>query len=216
MTKPFKAVLFDLDGTLLDTHDLILSSFRHATSTVLGRVIPDEQLLAKVGQPLDVQMRDFSDDPAVQNLLVETYREHNHAVHDSQVKVFAGVPEMLEQLAEAGMRMAVVTSKRQALAWRGLEVCGLARYMEFVVAPDVFPEHKPAPGPVLHACELMGLSHDECAYVGDSPYDVMAGNGAGCDTFAATWGMFALDEITACDPTYLVEKPLDLPGAALS
>ena len=216
MTQPIQAVLFDLDGTLLDTHDLILSSFRHSTREVLGRVVPDEELLAKVGQPLDVQMRDFTDDPALQEKLVEVYREHNHAVHDAQVKTFPGVPEALEALDRAGVRMAVVTSKRQALAQRGLDVCEIARFMEFVVAPDVFPEHKPAPGPVLHACELMGLDPAACMYVGDSPYDIMAGNAAGCATVAATWGMFSIEDLSACAPTFMIDDPAALPEIALS
>lgn len=212
MSHAIKAVLFDLDGTLLDTHDLILASFRHATSTVLGRDIPEEELLAKVGQPLDVQMRDFTDDPATVDALLETYREHNHAVHDEIVKAFPGVPEMIDELARAGVRMGVVTSKRQALAWRGLEVCGLAERMEFVVAPDVFPEHKPAPGPVAHGCELMGLKPAECLYVGDSPFDMQAGNGAGCETVAVTWGMFSLDALEACSPTCVIDRPVELVG----
>ena len=210
MLDSVKAVLFDLDGTLLDTHDLILASFRHATSQVLGLDIPEEQLLAKVGQPLEVQMRDFTDDPILQKELLEVYRAHNHSVHDQCVRTFFGIDEMVSQLAAAGLRMAVVTSKRQALAWRGLEVCGLAEFMEFVVAPDVFPAHKPDPAPVAYACELMGLKPAECLYVGDSPFDIESGNGAGCVTVAVTWGMFACEEFELRNPDYVINAPEQL------
>lgn len=209
MSQSIKAVLFDLDGTLLDTQDLILASFRHATTHVLGEQIPDELLMAKVGQPLEVQMRDFTDDPALQKELLEVYREYNHAVHDERVQTFEGVEEMLARLAEEGIRMAVVTSKRQALAQRGLDVCGIATYMEFVVAPDVFPVHKPDPAPVVHACELMGLTPSECLYVGDSPFDIAAGNGAGCETVAVTWGIFSTEALAEENPTYVIERPSD-------
>ncbi|MBR5259965.1 MAG: HAD-IA family hydrolase [Eggerthellaceae bacterium] len=209
MSQPIKAVLFDLDGTLLDTQDLILASFRYATTEVLGQKIPDELLLAKVGQPLEVQMCDFTDDPALQKELVDVYRDYNHAVHDERVRAFDGVVEMLDWLADAGYRMGVVTSKRQALAQRGLDVCGLAKYMEFVVAPDVFPIHKPDPAPVVHACELMGLDPAECLYVGDSPFDIAAGNGAGCETVAVTWGMFSAEVLADEDPMYVIGHPSD-------
>lgn len=209
MSQSIKAVLFDLDGTLLDTQDLILASFRHATTQVLGRQIPDELLMAKVGQPLEVQMRDFTDDPVLQKELLKVYRDYNHAVHDERVRAFEGIDEMLAWLAEAGYRMGVVTSKRQALAQRGLDVCGLARYMEFVIAPDVFPVHKPDPAPVAHACELMGLDPAECLYVGDSPFDIAAGNGAGCETVAVTWGIFSSDLLADENPTYVIEHPSD-------
>ena len=86
----FKGILFDNDGTLVDTHDLILSSMRHCTRTVLGCEMPEEVLMHKVGQPLAVQMRDFTDDEALQVELLRAYREHNHAVHDSVVAAFSG------------------------------------------------------------------------------------------------------------------------------
>lgn len=210
-TGNIKGVLFDLDGTLLDTHDLILASFRHATRKVLGLCIPDEELLKKVGQPLDTQMWDFADNAETHELLLTTYRAHNHAIHDDRVKAFAGVPEMLAQLQAASVKMGVVTSKRLALAARGLEVCGLADMMECLVAPDDFPEHKPAPGPVLHGCKLLGVQPSECIYVGDSPYDIQAGNAAGCPTVAVTWGMFDRALLEEQSPTCAISLPDELP-----
>lgn len=206
-----KAVLFDLDGTLLDTHGLILASFRHATQEVLGADYPEDVLLRKVGQPLDVQMWDFTDDPRIHEELLTTYRAHNHGIHDQMVRAFAGIPEMLAQLKAQGCAMGVVTSKRHALAQRGLEACGIADYMECLVGPDDYPAHKPDPGPVRYGCELLGVLPQECAYVGDSPFDIQAGNGAGCPTVACTWGMFALGLLEAQNPTFTIEYPVQLP-----
>ena len=121
-----KGILFDNDGTLVDTHEIILASFRHCTRTVLGKVIPDEVLLRKVGQPLAVQMRDFTDDPAQQEELLRVYREYNHAIHDDAVRAFPGVAEGLAELDRRGFALGVVTSKMHALAWRGLQRTGLA------------------------------------------------------------------------------------------
>ena len=91
----FKGILFDNDGTLVDTHDLILSSMRHCTRTVLGCEMPEEVLMHKVGQPLAVQMRDFTDDEALQIELLRVYREHNHAIHDSVVAAFPALKRRL-------------------------------------------------------------------------------------------------------------------------
>lgn len=212
MPNAVKAVLFDLDGTLLDTHDLILASFRHATSEVLGRSFPDEVLMQKVGQPLATQMWDFTDDAAVHEQLLTTYRTFNHAAHDECVRAFEGVAEALAELHERGLRMGVVTSKMHALAMRGIEICGLADYIECLVAPDDFPAHKPDPGPVAYGCELLGLQPSECLYVGDSPFDIQAGNGAGCATVAVTWGMFAPELLAEHSPSHTIDTPAELPA----
>ena len=112
VSHDMQAVLFDLDGTLLDTHDLLLATFRYTARTVLREAIPDERLMAKVGQPLNTQMWDFTDDPAVHEELCRVYREYNAEVHDDMIRLFDGTVPMLERLKEAGLPLAVVTSKR--------------------------------------------------------------------------------------------------------
>ena len=205
-------VLFDLDGTLLDTYRLILESFRHATREVLGWALPDEVLMAKVGMPLVEEVKDFSDDPEVQAELVRTYRAYNERVHDELVTAFPGVREMLAKLAGHGVRMGVVTSKKGALARRGLEVCDLAGFFEFTLGSDECVRCKPDPEPVLLGCERLGLSPAVCAYVGDSPFDIAAGNGAGCATVAVTWGMFGEGDLRAQNPTCVAHEPGSVPG----
>lgn len=201
-----KGILFDLDGTLLDTHDLILASMRHTMETVLGQHYSDEHLMRLVGQPLEAQMATYTDDPKLQETLLTVYREHNHAIHDERVRAFPGVRETLRQLKEEGFRLAVVTSKRHALAQRGLDVCDLADFVEFVVGPDDYPAHKPDPGPVRFGCEKLGLAPEECLYVGDSPFDMQAGNGAGCITVAVLWGMFSRERLEAENPAYVIDQ----------
>ena len=198
--------MFDNDGTLVDTRDLILASMRHSTRAVLGRVIPDEVLMHKVGQPLAVQMRDFTDDEALQDELLRVYREHNHSVHDAWVSAFPGVREGLAALHEAGVRMGVVTSKLHELAWRGLVITELAPYLDCCIGADDCEHYKPEPEPVLRGCEALGLEPDACLYVGDSPYDIQAGNAAGCATVAVPWGVFTLDDMRECRPTYEIES----------
>lgn len=211
MPQAIKGVLFDLDGTLLDTYQLILSSFRHAVRQVLGRDIPDELLMAKVGQPLVTQMWDFTDDPAEHDELFRAYTDYNAAVHDRLIGMFPGVREAVEKLRGAGCRVGVVTSKRREPALRGLACFDLGGLFEVVVGADDWPEHKPAPGPVRRGCDLLGLDARECAYVGDSPFDIQAGNAAGCTTVAALWGMFDAEALQAEQPDILCPAIGDLP-----
>ena len=205
-----KAILFDNDGTLVDTYDIILASMRHSTREVLGRIIPDEELLRKVGQPLAVQMCDFTDDPALQQEILRVYREHNHAIHDQAVKAFPGVREGLAQLAECGLALGVVTSKMHALAWRGLQITDLAPYLSCCIGADDCAHFKPEAEPVLRGAQALGFSPDECLYVGDAPFDIQAGKAAGALTGAALWGMFSARQLRAESPDFEYDTFADL------
>ena len=196
-----RAILFDNDGTLVDTHDLILSSMRYATRTVLGRVIPDELLMAKVGIPLAEQMLDFAgDDLELRDELLRVYREHNHAHHDAAVKAFPGVVEGVRLLHDAGIAMGVVTSKRAPLATRGLQITGIWPYMDCLIGPDECQNPKPAPDPILLGARMLGVDSAACAYLGDSPFDIQAANAAGVTSVAALWGMFPAADLAAESP----------------
>ena len=205
------AVLFDLDGTLADTYDLILASQRYATRTVLGRVIPDERLMATVGIPLADQMADYTDDPAVVDELCRVYREHNALVHDELIKGFPGIHEALDAIVSLGAKTGIVTSKRKDAAVKVLESLDLTRFSGCLVGGTDPPLHKPHPDPVLRGCELLGVEPSQCVYVGDSPFDIQAGNSAGCKTIAVTWGVFTQGRLAECSPSFFACEPSQLP-----
>jgi len=199
---PMRGMLFDNDGTLVDTRDLILSSLRYSTRTVLGRVIPDDELLAKVGQPLAIQVADFTSDERERAEVLRLYRKHNHAHHDAAVRAFPGAVETLAALRESGVKLGVVTSKMHALAWRGLEISGLAPFLDCCIGADDCDRYKPDGKPVACGAEALGLLPEECLYVGDSPYDIQAGHAAGCKTVAVTWGVFSRELLAAENPDF--------------
>lgn len=182
----FRTVLFDLDGTLIDSGAMILASFRHATQTVLRREIPDEELVAAVGgTTIHDQMRSF--DPDRVDELVEVYRRHNLPLHD-ELQAFEGVEELLATLAGQGRKLGVVTAKRRLGVDRAFEILDIGRYFDAVVSTGDTENHKPHPEPVLHALELLGSRPEEAAFVGDSPFDVAAGRAAGVFTIGVSWG----------------------------
>ena len=146
---------------------------------------------------------------------MRVYREHNHAIHDEVVRLFPGVEQGLGQLQDAGLALGVVTAKRHALAWRGLEITGAAPYLQCLVGADDCALNKPDPAPIRQGLELLGLSAQECWYVGDSPFDIQAGNAAGCEPVAALWGMFSEDDLRACSPTYMARTFDELVSLAL-
>ena len=207
--RPIEVVLFDLDGTLIDTIELILSSMRHATAEVLGESLPDEVLLHNVGVPLRVQMEEFAPDRVDE--LLRSYRAHNDGTHDRLVGEYPGTEEGLRAMASRGYRMGVVTSKSVAVAHRGLDLFGLGGFFETLVGYEDTDIHKPEPAPLLLAAERMGVDIDQCCYVGDSPHDINAGKGAGAVTVAALWGPFR-QRVTESGPDYAIERLTELAG----
>jgi pyrophosphatase PpaX len=200
-----KAALFDFDGTLVDTTEMIYQGMRHAASTVLGRDdIPRETLLANVGQPLPRQMELIDAEKA--EPLLDAYRHHHEANHDALIQEFPRVAASLSRLRSAGITVAVVTSKRRASVEMALNNFPDLRDVvdRFVTLEDT-KEHKPHPEPLWRGLELLGgVPKTEAAYVGDSPFDVQAAKAAGLTSVAVSWGAFSEDRLREAEPDHLV------------
>jgi pyrophosphatase PpaX len=211
----YDPVLFDLDGTVVDTVELITESFRHASRVVLGHDTPDEQILAYVGQPLMQQMRLISPDHAQE--LYDTYREYNHRRHDELIRSYAGIEAALQALRAAGRRLGLATSKSADTTEMAFRAVGLREHFDAVVTASDTTAHKPSPEPLLLCLErLAALRPGEqpdpshAIYVGDSPFDIQAGRAAGMATAAVTWGMFSRRSLESSEPDYVVQEPGDL------
>lgn len=182
----FPVVLFDLDGTVIDSGGIILASMRHATRQVLGRDYPDEVLMQAVGGPgLEAQMRALDSERVDE--LVSVYRAHNEPLH-AELVCCAGMEEVLERLRAGGRRLGVVTAKRRETAELAFEHVPLGHLFEAIVGGDETTRHKPDPAPLLLGAERLGASPSEIAYVGDSPFDIRAAKAAGMASVAVTWG----------------------------
>jgi len=208
---PSRVVLFDLDGTLIDSIPLILSSMKHAFEGH-PNAPPVGEWVALIGTPLDAMIRRWAGDEADVERVKERYKQHQWANHDAMVRAFPGVPEMLDALGARGARMAVVTSKLEPSARRSLDFLGLADHFECVVGLEATEKHKPDPAPVRYALERLGARPEEAAFVGDSPHDVIAGNAAGVATVATLWGPFSREELARAGPRGWAERPGDVMG----
>ncbi len=202
--------LFDLDGTLIDSIELILASYRH-TFRVHGKPLPpDEAWIVGIGTPLRTQLRAFTQDPLEIETLLATYREYNLANHDRMVRAFPGVRETLDHLAARGTALGVVTSKLSEGVRRGLEVSGLTDYFDVLVSADDVTNAKPHPEPVFKALELMHRTPERTVFIGDSPHDLAAGRAAGVRTAAALWGAFSRSQLQPLDPDYWLTEPPEM------
>ncbi|HUK96139.1 MAG TPA: HAD-IA family hydrolase [Gaiellaceae bacterium] len=182
----YPVVLFDLDGTVVDSGGIILASMRHATQTVLGREFTDDELLANVGGPgLEAQMAAFG--PGDTAELVRVYRAHNEPLHET-LEGFDGIGATLEALRERGHRLGIVTAKRRATVDLAFARLPLAHLFETIVGGDETERHKPDPAPLRLALERLGAEARDAAYVGDSPYDMQAARAGGLHAIGVTWG----------------------------
>jgi len=194
----YPVVLFDLDGTVIDTGAIILASMRHAAETVVGGEYTDEELLAAVGGPgLEAQMQAL--DPERVDELVRVYRAHNEPLHDT-ISVCAGMDVVLDELKDRGHRLGIVTAKRRSTVDLAFARVPIEPLFEVVVGGDETRRHKPDPEPLRLALERLGAVAEDAAYVGDSPFDMQAAKAAGLYAIGVGWGrIHPADRLTDAD-----------------
>ncbi len=209
-------ILFDLDGTLIDSVRLILDSYHHALASHGLPPRTDEEWLRGVGTPLSVQFAEWRDDPSTLEALITTYREYNLEHHDRMVTVYPGVVQTIEALKAAGLATGLVTSKNRQGALRGLTLARLERLMDVLICADEVDNPKPHPEPVEKAVALLGADPATTVYVGDSIHDMVSGRAAGVRTAAALWGPFGRQHLEGAEPDYWLEQPAELLGLVSS
>ena len=207
---PIRTVLFDLDGTLIDSVRLILDSYHHTLATHGLPPRSDEEWLAGVGTPLTAQFADWRDDPETLQALIATYREYNLKHHDRMVTVYPGVVEVVRALKADGVATGLVTSKNRAGALRGLTLVQLEALMDVLVCADEVENPKPHPEPVEKAVRLLSADPRATVYVGDSVHDMLSGRAAGVRTAAVLWGPFGRAHLEGAQPDYWLERPEEL------
>jgi pyrophosphatase PpaX len=207
-------VLFDLDGTLVDTTELILQSFAHAFEAHLpGRLPVRGDLIATFGRSLPAALLELAvlngaaDPRTLADEMLASYREFQHAHHDRLIQPFDGITSLLEGLTALGYRLGVVTSKMQHFARHGMRLFDLERHFDVAVFHDDVTKHKPDPEPLLEAARRAGVAASEAIYIGDSIHDVVAGRAAGMTTVAVLWGPFDGAVLEAVSPDHIVPTP---------
>lgn len=220
----YRVVLFDFDGTLVNTTPLILRSFHATWQRLFGLTLADADFIRTFGLPLETAMLHLleqmteaglhttSADELTPAQMVSIYREFNLAWHDEMIESFAGMTETLQELKRCGCQLGVVTSKKRYGAERGMRLCGMQEFFDLSVCAEDTRNNKPHPEPLLHAMKHLAADPGETIYVGDSTHDMIAGRAAQIAVAAATWGPFTQAELAVHQPDYLLQSPADLPG----
>ena len=206
----YPVVLFDFDGTLVDSVRLIIESFHHTMRVHGLEPRPDAFWIEGLGTPLRVVFRFFTDDDAEVQRMIATYREWNFARHDAMVRAYPGAVEAVRAVKRRGSRLGIVTSKNRDGLERGLALCGFDGLFDELVTSDDLEASKPSPEPVLVALERLGALPALALFVGDSPHDIAAGRDAGTETAACLWGPFSRQQIAVEQPDHWLASFTDL------
>lgn len=199
-----KAVLFDLDGTLIDTNNLVIESFKHTFKEELNIDVPESEIVMYFGEPLIDTLARYDKENA--HLLLNTYIKYNESIHDDTAKEVVDAKETLSELKALGIKVGVVTSKRKLIAERGLKLFNLFDKMDVIITPEDTSKHKPEAEPVLKACELLKVQPNEALMIGDSHYDILCGKNAGAKTCLVKYTVLPIDKIMSYNPEYAVDS----------
>jgi pyrophosphatase PpaX len=203
-----RAVLFDLDGTLIDSIDNIVACWQHTTRTLLGREIDRADVLPIIGRTLIDSFEEMAPGRG-EEMLVE-YRAFQATCHDDMVKLVPGTRDTLEKLKASGLLLGVVTSKGIVTATNGLNLFDLRPYFDVLVTLEDTTRHKPNAEPLLAACDRLGIQPDEAIYVGDAVVDILCGKAAGTPTAGVMWGAGTREALESAGADWIFEGIGDL------
>lgn len=206
-----KYILFDFDGTLVNTNDVILASWQHTYRHYLGHEMPVDHITSCFGEPLLLTMeREFPGvDPQES---ADVYRQFQLENADKLVTIFPGIKELLADLKAAGYVLGIVTSRTRESALRYMDMFAITSYFSNLVTCDDTTVHKPNPEPILLAMSKLGASAEESIMIGDSPFDIKCANNAGVDSVMVNWRI-TCDETSVIDDAkvdYWLHQPSDL------
>ncbi|UOE93758.1 pyrophosphatase PpaX [Alkalihalobacillus sp. LMS39] len=201
-------VLFDLDGTLINTNELIIASFLHTLEHYRPGEYTREAILEFIGPPLVDSFKTV--DPDLVDEMIERYRTFNHEKHDELVEEYEGVKETVQQLHQAGIKLAIVTTKIRKTAMMGLQLTGLDQYFDVIISLDEVDRVKPDPQPLQLAMDALGSKPDTTIMVGDNHHDINGGKNAGTKTAGVAWAIKGEEFIRSYEPDYVLQSMNEL------
>jgi len=203
-----KNILFDLDGTLLDTNELIIQSFQHTYQRHLNKHVGKEEIIKSFGEILKITLdREFGDDSEE---AIKTYRNFQIKNFKNLINIREGVAEGVKELYRQGYKLGIVTSRLNNSAINALNHFGLMDYFESIIGADDTDIHKPDPTPAFMALKELDGKPEETLMIGDSAYDVLCGKNAGITSVVVGWTALPMEMILKYEPDYVVESMEEL------
>lgn len=203
-----KGIIFDMDGTVIDTNELVINCIQESVRTHLGYLPETSEFVSILGKPLSVQMAFFSEDK--RDLMVETYRKLYRSRRDAQTRLFHGLDRLLQQLDEKGIRMAVLTNKGSSGTWHALEKFHIEKFFDPVITVDDVINRKPHPEGALNVLESWGVDKTEILLIGDSANDILCANQAGIPAVLVGWTILPPSQFADLRIDHRVETTEDL------
>ncbi|MBZ9685946.1 pyrophosphatase PpaX [Clostridium estertheticum] len=201
-------ILFDLDGTLLDTNELIIQSFKHTYQKHLNKKVDNVEIIKNFGEILKITLDRELGEAGAEG--IKTYRDFQVVNFEKLITIHSGIKEGVIELHRQGYKLGIVTSRLNDSALRGLNHFGLTDYFESIVGADNTDVHKPDPTPALMALKELGGKPEETLLVGDSTYDILCGKNAGIASVLVGWSALPMDILMKCEPDYVVDSMEEL------
>ncbi|WP_141904919.1 pyrophosphatase PpaX [Lysinibacillus sp. Y5S-8] len=203
-----KALLFDFDGTLLNTNDLIIQTFMHVLNERFPGQYSPKDCLKFIGPSLKQTFNDIA--PGEEEALIANYRAWNIEHHDELVSEYPDVVSTLEQLKAQGIRLAIVSTKRNETIDRGLSIMGATHLFDVRIGTDDVKNVKPDPEPVLLALQRLGIDKEDAIMIGDNSHDIEAGHRAGVRAAGVAWAIKGEAYLQQYQPEYMLQYMTDL------
>ena len=206
-----ETVLFDLDGTILNTNELIIASFLHTLDYYFPNQYGREQVIPFIGPPLEMTFGQVTEDREMIEACIQRYRAHNLANHDATAKPFSYAKEVLLRLKENGMKIGIVTSKIRSMVLKGIRILELnPEIFDVIVTVEDITYPKPHPEPILYALEQLGACKERAMMVGDYVSDIVSGQAAGVKTAGVCWTWHGEESLCKLQPDYMLKDFRDI------
>ena len=209
--KSYTAYLFDCDGTLIDTTELIYQCFVYSCKKYGDLEVTREEVFANIGIPLRNQLVHFLGPASDEKLseITKAHMDYQLKIYEDYLGLFPGVTETLSQLKANEKKLGVVTSRKTFTLNLYFKHTGILQFFDTLITPELTEKHKPSPEPALEALKRLSCSAEETLFVGDSIYDIECGVKAGMDTAFVTWSRIDPDSLTI-KPAYIINEMNEL------
>lgn len=207
----YDTILFDFDGTVMDTNNVIIQSWQHTFRTLRNREQDVEKIISTFGEPLETTIKYLFPDIPVQDA-VEVYRSYHYDNFGELINVFPGIRELLHELKNRNYKVGLVTSRLRKTTMQGLEKYELASYFDVIVTADDTTKHKPDPEPINIALKRLGSLPEKSMMLGDTMFDMRCAKNAGVDPVLVGWALAVTEEEKngPDGPKFTIEKASDL------
>lgn len=204
-------VLFDFDGTVMNTNDVIINSWQHTFRTLENREEDEAKIIATFGEPLQVTMEKLFPNVPVEES-IQVYRSYHYDNFGELISLFPGMKELIAELKKRGYKLGMVTSRLRRTTEQGMEKYGIMEYFDTVVTADDTDKHKPDPEPINIALEKLGSVSEKSIMLGDTMFDILCAKNAGVKSVLVSWAMAVSEEEKTGPnrPDYIIDQANDL------